>query len=93
MGDGGDFIASYRAEWRHFIDCIQRDTKPQCTMEDGRRALQVVLAAIESASSGKPVRIAQPSGGNASMAPRLGVPERAAESAALVQSRIEHERS
>jgi myo-inositol 2-dehydrogenase / D-chiro-inositol 1-dehydrogenase len=65
MGDGGDFIASYRAEWRHFIDCIQRDTKPQCTMEDGRRALQVVLAAIESASSGRPVRIVQPSGGNA----------------------------
>jgi myo-inositol 2-dehydrogenase / D-chiro-inositol 1-dehydrogenase len=59
MGQGGDFIASYRAEWRHFIDCIQRDAQPECTLEDGRRALQVVLAVIESSSLGEPVRVAQ----------------------------------
>ena len=56
---GGDFLASYRAEWRHFIDCIRRDVPVECTLEDGRRALQVALAAMESASRGKPVKVAQ----------------------------------
>lgn len=60
MRQGGDFIASYRAEWRHFIDCIQHGTPPECTLEDGRRALQVALAAVKSASLGQPVKIAAP---------------------------------
>ncbi|KPL15505.1 MAG: hypothetical protein AMJ93_16545 [Anaerolineae bacterium SM23_84] len=58
---GGDFVASYQAEWRHFIDSIQQDTPVESTLEDGRRALQVVLAAVESASLGQPVRVAQAS--------------------------------
>jgi myo-inositol 2-dehydrogenase/D-chiro-inositol 1-dehydrogenase len=56
---GGDFNASYRAQWRHFIDSIQQDTALECTLEDGRRALQIVLAAVQSASAGQPVRVAQ----------------------------------
>lgn len=54
---GGDYVLSYREEWRHFIECIQRDVPPSCTLEDGRRALQVALAAIESASRGVPVEV------------------------------------
>jgi predicted dehydrogenase len=46
---GGDFIASYRAMWRHFADCIRRGTKPECTIEDGKKALRAVLAAMASA--------------------------------------------
>ena len=53
---GGDFVASYRAEWRHFIASIQHDESVECTLEDGRRAIQVVLAAGESASLGRPVK-------------------------------------
>ena len=60
MRQGGDFIASYRAEWRHFIDCIQQDTPTESTLEDGRRALQVALAAVKSASLGQPVKVAVP---------------------------------
>lgn len=56
---GGDVRASYRDEWQHFIDAIRTDTPVQCTFEDGRRALQVALAAVESASYGQPVRVAQ----------------------------------
>ena len=56
---GGDFIASYQAEWRHFIDAILQDTRVECTLEDGRRALQVVLAAAASASLGQPVTVAR----------------------------------
>lgn len=54
---GGDFTASYEALWRHFGDCIQRDIAPACTLEDGKRALQVTLAALSSAQSGTPVKV------------------------------------
>jgi myo-inositol 2-dehydrogenase / D-chiro-inositol 1-dehydrogenase len=55
---GGDFLASFQAEWRHFFAAIRDDTPVQCTLEDGRRALNVVLAAARSASWGRPVRVA-----------------------------------
>lgn len=57
---GGDYAASYRAQWRHFIDAIRRDGIVGCTLDDGRRALQVVLAAAESARLGQPVKISPP---------------------------------
>src|SRR5262249_57010069 len=59
MRQGGEFMASYRAEWRHFLEAVRGDASVECTLEDGRRALQVVLAAMESASSGQPVRVAR----------------------------------
>lgn len=52
-------VASYKAEWRHFADCVRRDQPVGCTVEDGRRALEVVLAAVASAASGHPVRIGE----------------------------------
>jgi len=58
---GGDFIASYREEWRHFADCIRRGIPVESTLEDGRRALQAILAATESASTGRPVTLADAS--------------------------------
>lgn len=54
---GGDTVLSYRDEWEHFVESIRRDAPPESTLEDGRRALQVALAAIESASRGAPVRV------------------------------------
>jgi predicted dehydrogenase len=54
---GGDFVAAFRAEWQHFVDCIRHDREPLCTLEDGRRALQVAIAASHSASSGQPIRV------------------------------------
>jgi predicted dehydrogenase len=56
---GGDLRASFRAEWKHFIDCIRQDKPLECTLEDGRRALQVALAALKAASSGEPVKVAE----------------------------------
>jgi myo-inositol 2-dehydrogenase/D-chiro-inositol 1-dehydrogenase len=56
---GGDYVASYKEEWRHFISCIQNDETVASTLEDGRRALQVALAAIQSVSSGQPVKVTQ----------------------------------
>ncbi len=54
---GGDFTDSYRAEWQQFADSIERGAPVGSTMEDGRRALQVSLAAVHSACIGRPVRI------------------------------------
>ncbi|HYO47538.1 MAG TPA: Gfo/Idh/MocA family oxidoreductase [Gemmatimonadota bacterium] len=51
---GGDLIDSYRLEWQHFVDCVRRNVPPACTLEDGRCALRAVLAAIESATRGRP---------------------------------------
>ena len=56
---GGDFVATYRNEWQHFIECIQKDKPVGCTLEDGRRALQIALAALQSTAHGKPVSIAE----------------------------------
>jgi myo-inositol 2-dehydrogenase/D-chiro-inositol 1-dehydrogenase len=56
---GGDLGASYQAEWCHFIDAIRQDTPLECTLEDGRRALEVVLAAVASASLGQPIIVAR----------------------------------
>ena len=79
---GGDLAATYRAEWRHFIDAIHQDTPVACTLEDGRRALQVVLAAAESAALGQAVKVAQAPRSITPTAAALAVNSGDAESAA-----------
>src|SRR4030043_187576 len=54
---GGDFVASYQAEWYHFINAIQKNIPLVSTLEDGRRAQQGVLAAVASASLGYPIEV------------------------------------
>ncbi len=53
---GGDFDATYEAEWRHFAAVVRRAEPPACTLADGRAALEIALAAAGSASTGEPVR-------------------------------------
>jgi myo-inositol 2-dehydrogenase / D-chiro-inositol 1-dehydrogenase len=55
---GGDFDRSYQAEWAAFLHAIRTGGPPPCTLEDGRRAVQIALAALASAASGQPVRVA-----------------------------------
>jgi myo-inositol 2-dehydrogenase / D-chiro-inositol 1-dehydrogenase len=54
---GGAFLASYRAEWEHFATCARHGRPADSTFEDGRRALELVQAAIESARTGRPVDV------------------------------------
>jgi predicted dehydrogenase len=54
---GGDFVYTFYALWRHFVDCITRDLPSDCTLEDGKHALRVAIAAVESAASGQPVQV------------------------------------
>jgi len=48
--EGGDGI---KEETSYFIDCIKNDTLPISTGEDGKKALELALAAIESIRSHK----------------------------------------
>lgn len=54
---GGDYTESFRAMWDHFIKAIRTGSPVSCTLEDGRRALEISLAALSSADSGRPVKI------------------------------------
>ena len=47
----------YLLELEHFIDCVEKGTKPSITPEDGMKAVQISLAALESIRTGKPVTL------------------------------------
>lgn len=54
---GGDFPATFEGVWRHFIDCIRYDKRPECSFEDGMRAVEIAAALTESLRSGRAVRM------------------------------------
>lgn len=51
------FREAYVAEARHFVECIIEGKEPKATGEDGKRALEGVLAANKSIQSGVPVSL------------------------------------
>ncbi|MBD0316792.1 MAG: Gfo/Idh/MocA family oxidoreductase [Nitrospiraceae bacterium] len=60
LRQGGEWLLSYREEWRHFIASLRQGSAVGCSLHDGRRALAVAAAAIESASTGRSVKITRP---------------------------------
>jgi UDP-N-acetylglucosamine 3-dehydrogenase len=42
-----------KSELLHFIDCVRRDRKPLVSGEEGKHALEVALAAVDSARTGR----------------------------------------
>ncbi len=54
---GGEFMQSYRAEWRHFASAVRAGSAVESTLEDGRSAVAIMLAALASAKRGGPVRV------------------------------------
>ena len=56
---GGDFQASFYNIWKQFIHCIQHDEQPTATLEDGKHALQISQAAIESYQTNNVVHLTQ----------------------------------
>jgi len=48
---------SIRREVESFIDCILEDKEPEVKVEDGRATLEIVLAAYESARTGRTVKL------------------------------------
>ncbi len=57
MRCGGEVAASYDAQWRHFFDCIRNGAQVGCTVEDGRRAVNLAVAATESLVTGQPIGV------------------------------------
>ncbi len=51
------YADAYRRELDHFLDCVAEGKPPLVGAEDGRRALMLADAAVDSAGSGQPVRI------------------------------------
>jgi len=51
------FKDAYVREIRHFVDCILEDREPTVTGEDGKKIVEVVLAATKSILSGEPIKL------------------------------------
>ena len=62
---GGDYVASYADEWRHFVGAIANDSPVESTLDDGRRALEIALAAWESSETRRVVKVGESLGGAA----------------------------
>jgi myo-inositol 2-dehydrogenase/D-chiro-inositol 1-dehydrogenase len=55
----GDDLASYRAQWEHFLDVVRTGSSPECTLADGVEARRIALAAAESGTTGRPVVVGE----------------------------------
>jgi myo-inositol 2-dehydrogenase/D-chiro-inositol 1-dehydrogenase len=51
------YAEAYAAELDHFISAVEQGTPPAIGFDDGRRALAIAYAAMESAKSGRPVAL------------------------------------
>ncbi|MCW3100661.1 MAG: putative dehydrogenase [Chthonomonadaceae bacterium] len=51
-------VNPYQAELQHFCDCVEGGVTPSITPQDGRAAVRIALAAIESLQTGQPVTLA-----------------------------------
>ena len=58
-GLSSDYALTFRDEWRHFVDCIRNGRSPECTLTDGRRALEIVIAACCATAQGRFVRMGE----------------------------------
>jgi predicted dehydrogenase len=47
----------YQLELAHFLDCLETGVTPSITPRDGKEAVRIALAALESAETGKPVTL------------------------------------
>ena len=52
-----DYLANFVAELNDFRDALESGRDPSATGEDGLRATQITAAAIESAKTGKVVKV------------------------------------
>ena len=57
---GGDFVESYLAEWRAFLLAVRGGQMTGASLADGRRAVEIALAALESADTAQPVVVGAP---------------------------------
>jgi myo-inositol 2-dehydrogenase/D-chiro-inositol 1-dehydrogenase len=51
------YEAAYRVELQHFVDCCLGKATPQTSIEDGRNALVLAEAAMQSLKTGQPIQL------------------------------------
>jgi myo-inositol 2-dehydrogenase/D-chiro-inositol 1-dehydrogenase len=51
------YTEAYMAEIDHFVDCVETGAKPLASFQDGREALRIADAALESLRTGAAVRL------------------------------------
>ncbi len=51
------YAEAYRTELQHFVDCCLGKAKPATSIEDGRNALALAEAAVQSLRTGQPVKL------------------------------------
>ena len=56
-GIEADFPKTYNHAVQHFVECVASDTQPLVSGEDGKRAIQIVLACYESSAKEEPVSL------------------------------------
>lgn len=61
MGQGGDYVDSYRVEWEQFLDAVRFNKQTDCTVEDGIAATQLALAALHAAETRRAIALNAPS--------------------------------
>jgi predicted dehydrogenase len=47
---GGDYVASYQAQWAHFLGAVRTGGELRCSVDDGYEAVVAALAARRSAA-------------------------------------------
>lgn len=57
MRIGGEVLASYDAQWRHFLECVRTGRAVGCSVQDGKRAVELAVAATESLLTGQPISL------------------------------------
>jgi len=55
--EGFERNALFLEEMGHFIRVVRGEETPLCTLDDGRRALELVLAALRSSREGKMIEL------------------------------------
>lgn len=58
-----DTVQSYPRQARHFLDCLKTGSETRNSLEDGRRTLEVLLAAFKSSETGRVVSVQLPETG------------------------------
>ena len=69
---GGAFLDSYRCEWQHFAEHALTGRPCESPLRDGQRALELVLGAVESSRTGRPVDVSRRRGSPGATVPRHG---------------------
>jgi predicted dehydrogenase len=51
------FVACYDRQAEHFLDCIRNNKAPRTSLTDGRKTLDVLIAALKSSDTGQVVQL------------------------------------